>query len=86
VQQAETWRRGFELAAQVLAEGAAAGEVVDGPPTRLARLMIVVVQAVLADWVERGMKEPADEVAGAVRTTLLRTLATPAGLALVEGA
>jgi hypothetical protein len=48
--------------------------------------MIVVVQAILADWVDRGMTDAPGDVVDAVRDTLIRTLATDAGRAAVESA
>jgi AcrR family transcriptional regulator len=74
--QRQVWEQGLELAAQVLGEGVARGELLPGSPRRHARLLVAITQVILADWVADGMSRPADALTDDVLDTLVRALAT----------
>lgn len=74
--QRAVWEKGIELAANVLSEGIGAGELQPGPPERHARMLIAIMQILLADWVARGMVEPPGRLAADVLDTLVRSLAS----------
>jgi len=77
----EDWQRGFDLARQVFEGGQEAGMLVAGSASLYAKMMISILQVVLADWVEEGMRASADQVVRRVELAMVRAFATDAARA-----
>jgi len=76
-EQTEAWNEGLAMATRAFETGIREGLYLDEEsPEFLARTMIAMHQVRLADWVERGMKEPVETVADAVHRQFLRTFCT----------
>lgn len=56
-EQIEGWSQGIALIASLFAQAIEDGDVYEGDPKRHAKLMVGMQQVLLADWVERGMRE-----------------------------
>jgi AcrR family transcriptional regulator len=59
-EQQRQWRSGLQLTVEVFRAAIAEGSVVEEDPQTLGRLMIAAHQVYLGEWVEAGMKEPAE--------------------------
>ncbi len=71
-EQARLWREGLELTVSVFRAAIAEGAVVEEDPRLLARLMIAAHQVFLGEWVEAGMKEPADDLIDRMQRHVVR--------------
>lgn len=74
-EQLEAWNTGFALAVETFRAGIADGAFVDEPPEVQARLMIAVLQVVLGEWVEQGMRASHAEILRRVRHAMVRMFA-----------
>ncbi len=85
-EQLEAWTQGLATATRMFESGVRAGIFIEGErPELMARTMIAMHQARLADWVDRGMKDSIEQLTQAVRRELVRTFCPP-GVALVAAA
>ena len=78
-EQARLWREGLELSVEMFRAAIAEGSCVRESPLLLARLMIASHQVYLGEWVEEGMKEPADLLIARMLDHLERAFATRPG-------
>ena len=77
-EQIAAWNRGVAMATQAFAAAIDAGLCVnDENPKLMARTLIAMHQVRLADWVERGMKEPVDVVLDKIHRQFIRTFCRP---------
>ncbi len=60
--RAAVWNDGVEHLAAIFRRGIDADVFEPGVPDRLARMMLAMQQVQLADWIEDGMKEPAETI------------------------
>lgn len=72
--RAAVWAEIQRSQAEVLARGIQEGSFVDADPLLLARLFSAVHQTLLANWVEQGMKLPAEQFVGEVERWVKRLL------------
>ncbi len=75
-EQLTGWREGMELQAAVLQTAMDDGAVIKGDPNQLARCITAVHQVQLWDWVEQGMTEPVEQVAGRMQRLFLQMFCT----------
>ncbi len=71
-EQLVAWREGLDLHAEVLQVAMNEGVVILEDPYRLARCITAFHQVQLWDWVEKGMKEPPQQVADRIRKLLIQ--------------
>lgn len=74
--QTKLWQNGLELTVNMFRSAIAEGAVVDENPLLLARLMIAAHQVYLAEWVEKGMKEPPKALIARMQAHLERAFGT----------
>ncbi|MCB9663756.1 MAG: TetR/AcrR family transcriptional regulator [Alphaproteobacteria bacterium] len=75
-EQLDAWSQGLALAEQVFEGAIDAGVVVDERPQQHAKMMIAILQVVLADWVDTGMTTSHDEVIRRLDHAIVRAFAT----------
>jgi AcrR family transcriptional regulator len=75
-EQLTAWREGLELESAVLQGAMDEGIVIAEDPVLLARCITAVHQVLLWDWVEKGMKEPVNEVADRMDRLFLQMFCT----------
>jgi AcrR family transcriptional regulator len=71
------WREGLELTVEVFRAAIAQRSVLDGDPSLHARLMIAAHQVFLGDWVDDGMREPAEALVQRMQAYVERAFARP---------
>lgn len=76
-EQAQAWEAGLDLMVAAFRAGVDAGLFVDEDPNRMARTAIAMHQVRLADWVDRGMSEPIDQVSRHVKRQFIRAFCVP---------
>lgn len=72
--QYTAWREALDLQAALVRQAIADGAIVDADAMMLTKIMTVMVQVALADWVEGGMKQPVEGVVEALRSLFRRTV------------
>lgn len=75
--QASTWERGIEKVTRSFADGIREGVFRDEDPSLLARMLHAMHQVRLLDWLERGMQEPPERVAGRMQEELICAFCRP---------
>ncbi|MCA9529950.1 MAG: TetR/AcrR family transcriptional regulator [Myxococcales bacterium] len=84
-EQTRAWRFGLRLMVAAFEQAMAEGAFVRDDPELMARTAIAMHQVRLALWVDRGMTEPPDRVAGDAARQLVRAFGRPERLdALLE--
>ena len=73
-QQVQAWRRGINLIAGVIAQAISEGDAYEGDPIVAARLMVATQQVLISAWVDSGMGEDADSLAGRIEQQIERAL------------
>lgn len=84
--EVRAWREGIRRMKHLFRAGQKAGDIIEGDPVLLAKMMVATHQVLLADWVEKGMEVHADDVVRQAQEATLRILATPQGLERVAQA
>ncbi|MCB9682786.1 MAG: TetR/AcrR family transcriptional regulator [Alphaproteobacteria bacterium] len=82
--EVQVWQEGQRRMHDLLHAAQQAGDVVDGDPTLLARMVIATHQVILADWVDRGLPAEVEPIVALALSTTVRLLATPAARARLE--
>jgi AcrR family transcriptional regulator len=78
-EQVQAWRDGLELEAAILQDAMDEGIVIKEDAVRLTRAIMAMHQVQLWDWVEKGMKEPPEEVAPRIRRLLVQMICIDRG-------
>lgn len=71
-EQLAAFREGLDLYCRVLGQAMDEGVVIREDPRRLGRCIMAIHQVHLWDWVEQGMTEDADQVAGRLRSLFVQ--------------
>jgi AcrR family transcriptional regulator len=80
-EQTRAWVAGLEMLTVAFREAMSAGLFADDDPEACARMATAMSQVRLVLWIDRGMRETADEVVRAAMLQLVRTFAHPVALA-----
>lgn len=70
----DAWHRGIDLMARVIREAMLAGDLCEGDPIIMARLMAAIQQVFMSAWVESGMREDATCLSERIERQLRRSL------------
>ena len=76
-EEQQLWVRGLDVIEQVFNWGASQGLLVPGTPRDDARLLMVMQQTRLANWVMAGMQEPQDTVIARILADFVRQFCRP---------